>query len=94
MFILSKSHQENKVITKSIPNDYFNYCSYYQEILPLFQLRGVIGDLAGFIASSYLRGVKFIQVPTTLLSQIDSSIGGKVAINFKPVNVIGAFIID
>ena len=53
---------------------------------------GVIGDLAGFIASSYLRGVKFIQVPTTLLSQIDSSIGGKVAINFNTrKNVIGAF---
>lgn len=53
---------------------------------------GVVGDLAGFIASTYLRGVKYIQVPTTLLSQIDSSIGGKVAINFHDVkNVLGTF---
>ncbi len=53
---------------------------------------GVIGDLAGFVASIYLRGVDFIQVPTTLLSQIDSSIGGKVGINSKSMkNAIGAF---
>lgn len=53
---------------------------------------GVTGDLVGFIASVYLRGVDFIQIPTTLLSQIDSSVGGKVAINTeKGKNVIGSF---
>ncbi|MDX7018137.1 3-dehydroquinate synthase, partial [Klebsiella aerogenes] len=42
---------------------------------------GVIGDLTGFAAASYQRGVRFIQVPTTLLSQVDSSVGGKTAVN-------------
>ncbi len=53
---------------------------------------GVVGDLAGFVASSYMRGVDFYNIPTTLLSQIDSSIGGKTAVNFEGVkNIVGAF---
>lgn len=53
---------------------------------------GVIGDLAGFVASTYLRGLNFIQVPTTLLSQIDSSIGGKVGVNLNSwKNLVGSF---
>ncbi len=53
---------------------------------------GVVGDLTGFLSSIVLRGVKFIQIPTTLLSQVDSSVGGKTAINSKSgKNLIGAF---
>lgn len=53
---------------------------------------GVIGDLTGFIASIYMRGVDFIQIPTSLLSQIDSSIGGKVGINTSTMkNAVGSF---
>lgn len=53
---------------------------------------GVVGDLSGYVASAYMRGVDFYNIPTTLLSQIDSSIGGKTAINFGGIkNIVGAF---
>ena len=53
---------------------------------------GVVGDLTGFVASTYLRGVRFVQVPTSLLAMVDSSIGGKTGVDYKAYkNMVGAF---
>lgn len=53
---------------------------------------GVVGDMTGFAASTYLRGIRFIQIPTTLLAQVDSSIGGKTGVDFEHYkNMVGAF---
>lgn len=53
---------------------------------------GVVGDLTGYVAATYLRGIRFIQIPTSLLAQVDSSIGGKTGVDFRAYkNMVGAF---
>lgn len=81
--------------------NFFNFQIILQKCLSLNMERkdtiialggGVVGDLAGFAASAYLRGINFIQIPTTLLAMLDSSVGGKTAINVpEGKNLIGSF---
>lgn len=84
--------------------EYKNYNQTYQILTELLKNKldrksclialggGVIGDITGFVASIYMRGVDFIQVPTTLLSQVDSSVGGKTGVNHElGKNMIGTF---
>ena len=96
--------KELKIITLPDGEEYKNMQSIEYALDRLFDAKydrnstiiafggGVIGDMSGFIASIFLRGIKFIQIPTTLLSMVDSSVGGKTGINNKyGKNLIGAF---
>lgn len=83
----SKSMETASLLLNQLVND-----SIPRSITILAIGGGVVGDLAGFIASVYMRGVSYIQVPTSLLAQVDSSVGGKVAVNANNMkNAIGSF---
>ena len=83
----SKSHDQlRKIYDALIKNN------YGRDTLVLSIGGGVTGDLAGYLAATYMRGLQLVHIPTTLLSAVDSSIGGKTAINFNGYkNIIGAF---
>lgn len=85
---------ENSKAYKNVEKiyDYLIENEFYRNSLILTLGGGVVCDLGGYIAATYMRGIDFIQVPTTLLAQVDASIGGKVAINHKKSkNIIGSF---
>jgi len=104
-YLLSKlKAKEIQIITLPDGEEYKNFDSINYGLDRLFDAKfdrnsvliafggGVIGDMTGFMASIFLRGIKFIQIPTTLLSMVDSSVGGKTGINNKyGKNLIGAF---
>jgi len=103
--LLSKLQaKEIHIVTLPDGEEYKNFDSIHFGLDRLFDAKfdrnsvliafggGVIGDMTGFMASIFLRGIKFIQIPTTLLSMVDSSVGGKTGINNKyGKNLIGAF---
>lgn len=92
MLVLPEGEEQKSLENAArLYNDLSNF--HVERITPILALGGgVIGDLAGFVAATYSRGVPLIQIPTTLLAQVDSSVGGKVAVNHKQLkNKIGAF---
>ncbi len=92
--LLEVPEGEKQKSLKTAGRLYHELTNFYAErTTPILALGGgVIGDLTGFVAATYMRGVPLIQVPTTLLAQGDSSIGGKVAVNHEQLkNKIGAF---
>jgi len=94
VLVLEVPEGEEQKSLETAGNLYSDLSNFHAErTTPILALGGgVIGDLTGFIAATYLRGVPLVQIPTTLLAQVDSSIGGKVALNHGQLkNKIGAF---
>jgi len=91
--ILIKGKEKNKHVDrlKSVYNKLIELNADRKSVI-LALGGGVVGDFAGFVAATFLRGIRFVQIPTTLLACVDSSVGGKVAVNAdKGKNMIGAF---
>jgi 3-dehydroquinate synthase len=93
--VITKIPDGEKYKTLDTVNNLYQVCmdNHLERTSAIIALGGgVVGDIAGFVAATFMRGIPFVQVPTTLLSQVDSSIGGKVGVNHpKSKNMIGAF---
>ncbi len=92
VFILKDGEQSKNLDNLSLLYEFLSKSQITRNDFIIALGGGVVGDLAGFAAASFLRGISFIQIPTTLVAQVDSSIGGKTAINIKSgKNLVGAF---
>ncbi len=92
MVVFSAGEQSKTRGTKEKIEDYLIQNNFKRDSLIIALGGGVTGDLAGFIAATYMRGIDYIQIPTTLLAMVDSSIGGKTAVDTKDgKNMIGSF---
>ncbi len=92
VFILKDGEQSKNLDNLSLLYEFLSKSQITRDDFIIALGGGVVGDLAGFAAASFLRGISFIQIPTTLVAQVDSSIGGKTAINIKSgKNLVGAF---
>ncbi len=91
-FILPDGEAEKTLDNIAKIYDFLLQCRFERNCTLIALGGGVIGDMTGFVAATYQRGVDFIQIPTTLLSQVDSSVGGKTGVN-RPLgkNMVGAF---
>ncbi len=92
MILIGDGEQYKSLDTYSSVMDQLIECRFNRDVVIVALGGGVVGDLAGFVAATYQRGVRLIQIPTTLLAQVDSAIGGKTAVNHASgKNLIGAF---
>ena len=92
VFCISKGEASKNMHEYQRILEYMLYSEFSRKDLVIALGGGVVGDLAGFVASTYMRGIDFINIPTTTLAQVDSSIGGKTAIDMGPIkNCVGAF---
>lgn len=92
VFVFPAGEPSKNLDTVSLLYEFLIENRYDRSDLLLALGGGVVGDLCGYTAATYLRGIDFIQVPTTLLSQVDSSIGGKTGVDFQAFkNMVGAF---
>lgn len=92
VFVVPLGEEEKSLERLSVLTSEVVGCGADRQSVVLALGGGVIGDLAGFMASVFMRGIRLVQIPTTLLAQVDSSIGGKVAVNHPAgKNLLGAF---
>ena len=91
-FVFTNGEEQKSATTLFGIYDFLSTHSFTRSDLLIALGGGVVGDITGFCAATYLRGVDFVQIPTTLLAQIDSSVGGKTGINIESgKNLVGAF---